>query len=334
MRFFTVQHLLWLLPPLAILVGVLVVRRWCRGRGVVGVISSANQLAAIGRGCCPDCGDEIVSTGQNFYECACPGTSKREYRRWSVEDYQRLLTRWDGRLAHGDRRSPLRLSSHLLLLLLLVGGPVVAQQLGAALWSAGYTRTLYLSASFPHVPTTGPFNPNAVLGPDRYGPAIDWHFSIGTFVGERASCETVEAYVRAGRLPSLDAATYRCTPFDLGDVRLCTQNGRTTANDDMLALVGLPPPVVVPPVDPPPIPPSPSACVAPRQCIEPVTCPPPVTCPDPPPVVACVEAVPIALDVMETLRLAPSWIPTARPQQRRRVQAAYESLRTLRCQRP
>jgi len=158
---------------------------------------------------------------------------------------------------------------------LLVGlaVPVSGQQLGIALWNQGYTRTLYLEAS-THALTLGPFNPNAAGQAERYGPAIDWHFSFGNTVGERASCETVDRFVAAGYLPGLGAG-YRCTQFDLGDAKLITRNGQRAAYDDMLATLMTTP---SPPAEPPAAPP---VCPAGKSCLAPGEgCPPVSACPD------------------------------------------------------
>lgn len=187
-----------------------------------------------------------------------------------------------------------------------------AQQLGAALWNQGYTRTLYLEA-VSHQLTVGPFNPNAVAGADRYGPAIDWHFSFGNTVGERASCETVDRYVAAGLLPGLGAG-YHCTQFDLGDAKLLTRSGQRAAYDDMLSALGS----QQPPVEPPPSPPTCPAgksCLAPGEdcpapppvqpCPEPPSCPacpPVVTCPPVPPPVVCPDLSGVPVDIVPLLR--------------------------------
>jgi len=159
--------------------------------------------------------------------------------------------------------------------------PAAGQQLGLALWNAGYTRTLYLEAT-THALTLGPFNPNAVSATERYGPAIDWHFSFGNTVGERASCETVDRFVAAGYLPGLGAG-YHCTQFDLGDAKLTTRSGQRAAYDDMVAALGAP--VTPPPVEPlAPVCPAGKSCLAPGEgCPPVVTCPPAPACPDCPP---------------------------------------------------
>lgn len=163
--------------------------------------------------------------------------------------------------------------------IVVLSAPVYPQQLGPAIWSAGYTRTLYVDCQNHAVRHVAIFNPNAVPDAARYGDAVAPNgISCGNTVGERANCEVIFAYVRGGFLPALTAANYTvCTSMDLNDAKLVTRSGSRALFDDMEAVVGATP-TTTPPVNPAP------ACPPPVVCPSPIVCP---SCPAPP---ACIGA--------------------------------------------
>lgn len=193
--------------------------------------------------------------------------------------------------------------------------------LGLALWSRGYTHCLYLT-SIGRQRVLSPFNPNAVLGSDRYGDSIKAGVSAGNTVGERGSCLAIEEYVHRGFLPGFADPNYRCSDTDLQDATLVAMSTASAAYDDMVRALGHGPvcgdgactygeeltcprdcgAVVTPTPTPPPTP-TPTPVVTP--------CPSPT----PPP---CVPLV-LPADVAATAHAAPSW--TLRPWRRARLAA-------------
>jgi len=223
-----------------------------------------------------------------------------------------------------------------LLLLLLSGSQLCAQELGRRLYESGLRQTVALKDG-TGAQITGTFHPEIPMAGDffltRYGLP---QRPLGTLRGpEGTSVEDLTELAAAGLLAGL-SRTYVATTTDWVDARMLRYNGQSwwgAVVDPLLAQLHR--------AEPPVGPPTPS-CALPSVCMVPpapcAACPPAVTCP---PVVECQACQPpvacpscpaqpvlvaVPAELLETLRVAAGWINPVRPQQRRRLQAVYEWL--------
>jgi hypothetical protein len=223
----------------------------------------------------------------------------------------------------------MKLSRNAVFVLALLGatGQAQSQELGQRLFGQGIRTTIALKDGtgarlfgtfHPEIPMTGDFFRT------RYGlPQVP----IGTLRGpEGTSPDDLTEIAAAGLLVGLPR-TFVATQVDWVDARMLSQNGQSwwgSFVDPVLAQLrshggGGEPGCVLPSVCM--VPPTSPLCPAPRVCID-----PPQECPQclPQPVLVVVPA-----DVLETLRLASTWINPIHLQQRRRLKGVYDWLQTV-----